>query len=131
MIVYKATNLINNKIYIGQTINSLDYRMNQHFRESRCEKKKNTYFHNAINKYGESSFEFVVIDSADSIDELNEKERYWIAFYDSNNKTNGYNLDTGGTNGGKKSETTRKKIGETTKEKWKNPDMASKMLEGL
>ena len=131
MIIYKATNLINNKIYIGQTTNSLEYRKNQHFREARCDKRKNTYFHNAINKYGENNFDFIVIDSAESIDELNEKERYWISYYNSTNKDKGYNLDSGGNNGGKKSESTKIKISETTKEKWKNPDIASKMLEGL
>ena len=53
LIIYKATNLVNGKIYIGQTINTLEYRKNQHFREARCEKRKNIYFHNALNKYGE------------------------------------------------------------------------------
>lgn len=89
------------------------------------------YFHNAINKYGENNFIFEEIDSANSIQELNNKERFWIDFYNSNNKEYGYNLDSGGNNGGRKSDKTKKKIGETTKIKWENPYIAQKMLEGL
>ncbi len=130
MIIYKATNIINGKVYIGQTINTLEYRKEQHFRETRSKKKKNSYFHNAIDKYGESNFMFEQIDSAESIDELNIKEQYWIKFYNSNDKRFGYNLDSGGKNC-TKSDSTKQKIGETTKEKWADPKIANKMLDGL
>ena len=131
LIIYKVTNIVNKKIYIGQTVNSLEYRKNQHIREARCSKRKGVYFHNAINKYGAENFIFEEIDNANKIEELNEKERHWISFYNSNNKSFGYNLDSGGQNGGYKSEETKKKIGMSTIKKWKNPDIASKMLEGL
>ena len=62
---------------------------------------------------------------------MNEKERYWIEYYRSNDKEFGYNLDSGGCNGGKKSEETKRKIGETTKIKWSNPETSKKMLAGL
>lgn len=74
---------------------------------------------------------FEEIDSADTQEELDNKERYWIKYYDSNNKEKGYNLDSGGQSGGVKSEETRRKIGETTKEKWNNPELAKRMREGL
>ena len=132
MIIYKAVNLINNKIYIGQTINSLEYRKNQHFRDSVSENRRKTnYFHNAIYKYGKDNFVFEVIDSADNEKELNEKEQYWIAHYKSNIKDYGYNLDSGGKSGGRKSEATKEKIGLSTLEKWANPQIAEKMLSGL
>lgn len=130
MIIYKATNVINGKVYIGQTTNTLEYRKSQHFRETRSEKKKNSYFHNAIAKYGEENFIFEQIDSAANMDELNEKEQYWIQFYDSTNENFGYNLDSGGKNC-RKAESTKQKIGETTKEKWNNPTTAEAMLKGL
>lgn len=100
-------------------------------RESRNPNRKNYYFHNAINKYGEDNFIFEQIDSAYTQEELDEKERYWIKYYNSNNKNYGYNLDSGGRSGGDKSDETKKKIGETTKEKWRNPDIAKKMRYGL
>lgn len=131
MIIYKATNTVNNKIYIGQTINTLNYRMKQHFRETKRPNRPNTYFHNAINKYGEDTFVFEEIDSAETQEELDEKERYWISYYESNNKAKGYNLDEGGRSGGCKSEETKKKIGKTTLLKWADPVTRSKMLDGL
>ena len=130
MIIYKATNTINNKVYIGQTVNTLEYRANQHLRETRSGKRKNTYFHNAIDKYGFEFFVFEEIDNAESIEELNEKESYWIRYYNSTNKAVGYNLDSGGTNC-LKSDETKKKIGDTTREKWKDPVMSKQMIDGL
>ena len=131
LIIYKATNLINGKVYIGQTINTLEYRKNQHFREAKSKRRNTVYFHNALNKYGYENFKFEEIDSANTQQELDEKERYWIKYYDSINKNKGYNLDSGGHSGGIKSEETKRKIGETTKIKWANPETAEKMRKGL
>lgn len=50
MIIYKATNLINGKVYIGQTVNTLKYRSEQHRRESKIDSRKHPYFHTAIRK---------------------------------------------------------------------------------
>lgn len=130
MIIYKVINKINNKIYIGQTINTLEHRKNQHFREVRSEKRKNTYFHNAIIKYGENNFIFEVIDETNDIVELNNKEVFWINYYNSTDKNIGYNLDSGGQNCFK-SIITKRKIGETSKQKWNNPQIANKMRDGL
>lgn len=130
MIIYKATNLINGKVYIGQTVNTLKYRSEQHRREAKIDNRKHPYFHNAIRKYGFENFEFECIDEADSIDELNEKEAYWIGLYHSTDKDIGYNLDSGGRNC-TKSDRTKRLIGDTTLEKWKNEEMRNKMLDGL
>jgi len=134
VIIYKVTNLINNKIYIGQTSNTLEVRKGQHLREAESEavnKRRNIYFHNALLKYGEENFNWEVIDEAYNQEELDEKERYWINFYQSTDKSKGYNLDSGGKTGGVKSEETKKKIGETTKDKWADPETAKKMKDGL
>lgn len=130
MIIYKATNQTNNKVYIGQTINTLEYRLNQHLRETKCNKRKNSYFHNAIEKYGIENFVFEQIDEAHTIDELNEKEIYWIKYYNSTNKKFGYNLDSGGLNC-IKSDETKRKIGDTTLEKWKDAYLSEQMRSGL
>lgn len=113
IVIYKITNLINHKIYIGQTI-EYEERIRHHkqtaFRENSKEKDRPLY--RAIRKYGLDNFKFEIIDKADSIEELNEKEIYYINKYDScvdNEK--GYNLDKGGKNG-RKSEETKRKIGD-------------------
>ena len=129
MIIYKATNLINNKVYIGQTINTLEYRKSQHIRDAKL-RPRNIYFHNAINKYGSDNFTFEIIDTANDINELNKKEAKWIRFYNSTNEKYGYNLDSGGKNN-KKSKKTKELIGQSTKERWKNPEIALKMRNGL
>lgn len=130
MIIYKATNIINNKIYIGQTVNTLEHRKNQHFNEAFNLRRKLVYFHEAIRKYGKDAFVFEVIEEIDNIDELNKRESYWISFYKSTDKKFGYNLDSGGKNC-KKSHETKAKIGITTSKKWKNAETAEKMLNGL
>lgn len=109
----------------------MEYRKNQHFREARSKRRHTVYFHNALNKYGYENFKFEEIDCANTQEELDEKERYWIKYYDSNNKNKGYNLDSGGQSGGVKSEETKRRIGETTKAKWANPITAEKMKNGL
>ncbi|MGL5415109.1 MAG: GIY-YIG nuclease family protein [Clostridium sp.] len=96
MIIYKVTNLINNKIYIGQTIHPLAIRKSQHERSHLYGYK--TTFSNAINKYGIDNFHWEVIYTATTIDELNEKESFFISFYQSLTTQNGYNLKGGGGN---------------------------------
>lgn len=96
-IVYKITNLINNKVYIGITTRTLKKRIGEHITIS---KSKNTTMciHRSIAKYGINSFKWEIIDKAESFDELNNKERYYIVKYNSL-IPNGYNCAEGGTNG--------------------------------
>jgi len=97
-IIYCATNVINNKRYIGQTIRNLNRRKKEHI--SQADNGSNYAFHLAINKYGADKFEWSTIDVADSQEELDEKESYWIDYYDCF-KTGGYNMSTGGQFGKK------------------------------
>lgn len=91
MIIYKIANLINGKVYIGQTVRTLEVRTEEHKRHNRILIDK------AIQKYGFDNFVVEVIDSATSIDELNQKERYWIAFFNCLAPI-GYNQCMGGDN---------------------------------
>lgn len=93
MIIYKITNKVNGKIYIGQTIRSLESRWWDH-----CKPSAKQVIGHCINKYGKENFTIEQIDSANSLDELNEKEVYWINFFDSRNKEIGYNIAFGGEN---------------------------------
>ena len=89
-IIYKCTNLINGKIYIGQTIKKLEVRRKEHERDSK--KGRGYYFANAISKYKEENFQWEIIDSASSMKELNYKEGLHIRW----NLGNSYNLVLGG-----------------------------------
>ena len=110
MVIYKIENKINGKIYIGQTIQKLSRRISSHI----CPSYKNiTPIDMAIRKYGIESFDVSTIDHASSMDELNEKERFWIKYYNSLSP-NGYNLEEGGRNG-RKSQSTRKKVSAANK----------------
>jgi len=95
MIIYKATNNINGKVYIGQTTNTLQKRINKH-KSSSIKGSKKTYFNLAIVKYGFENFIWEEIDSADFFEELDYMEIYWIKFYYSDNRKYGYNLAKGG-----------------------------------
>ena len=88
--IYKITNDINNKIYIGKTTRDIDTRFWEHQKKNGNSKSA---IRDAINKHGVSHFTIEKIEEC-SIDKLNERERYWIAFYDA--QKNGYNLTSGG-----------------------------------
>lgn len=133
MYIYKVTNLINNKIYIGK--------------KSKSAKSTEAYFGSgklisyAIEKYGVDNFRKDILeDEISNISELNEREKYWISFFSSTDKTKGYNLTLGGDGGdtysnksdedkeswskaaskGQKSRTDRKPLSEETKLKISN-----------
>lgn len=95
MIIYKAT-FPNGKSYIGQTIYELEYRKSKHKGDY---KSKNLIFYYAIRKYGWNNIIWEIIDTAETQEELNEKEKYWIKYYNTHFKaenSNGYNMTTGG-----------------------------------
>lgn len=93
-IIYKVINQQNKKIYIGQTVQTLAERKNKHYYKARQMNEYNTHFINALRKYPKESFIWEVIDEAQSQDELNNKEKYWINYYNSIEK--GYNTKNGG-----------------------------------
>lgn len=114
MIIYKATNKVNNKSYIGQTIRNLHNRKLEHIR-SAIKKKSNLAFHNAIRKYGKENFEWEVLCECKNINELNEKEVQYIKEY--NSCVNGYNMNDGGDNATHSKET-KIKMGQSMKRVW-------------
>lgn len=96
-LIYKISNTINDKVYIGQTIRSLESRFARHIDDANKNLKTTNKFHRAINKYGKENFYIEQIDEAKSQDELNAKEKFWIKKYDS--VMNGYNTAEGGESG--------------------------------
>jgi group I intron endonuclease len=96
MVIYKFTNKINSKCYIGQTTKDLSTRRKKHIVTS---KRSNTYFHNALKKYDSGDFKWEVLCECESKDELNEMEFHYIKQYNSHWTKHGYNIDIGGYNG--------------------------------
>lgn len=94
-IIYKITNLVNSKIYIGQTINSIQHRFNQHI-NSAMHQKGSPYLGKAIRKYGADNFTIECIEEGIPHNLLNDKEIYWIEYYHANDSNFGYNLTRGG-----------------------------------
>lgn len=82
--IYKITNKITNQSYIGQSVH-IERRWTEH-----CNSKCNSYIGQAIKQYGKNNFTFEIIEEC-SIKELNNKEEYWINFFNTL-KPNGYNL---------------------------------------
>ena len=88
MWIYKITNIQNNKVYIGQTIRPIKDRFNRHINDA-INNIIDTHFARAIRKYGKENFIIEEIDKAQTQDELNQKEQYWIQYY--NSVKEGYN----------------------------------------
>lgn len=93
--IYKIQNIENNKIYIGQSID-----IAQRWREHRSDaliNRDNSILHKAIKKYGEFNFSYEIIEECLK-EKLDEREIYWIQYYNSM-APNGYNQTSGGYSG--------------------------------
>lgn len=100
--IYKISNTQNNKIYIGQTTKNIDLRFRQHLAKADYyvnrygnDSYKYVHLYLAMNKYGKDCFKIEQIDIAETQAELDQKEAYWIEFYDAINT--GYNMMPGST----------------------------------
>lgn len=111
--IYKITNIQNNKSYIGQSIH-IEARWAEHLRESFLNDEKweankrgeQTHFHRALRQCqtkekAKEQFIFEILEECEEA-VLNERERYWISYYDS--YENGYNMTEGGDGQRTKSE---------------------------
>lgn len=92
--IYKIENKINHKVYIGQSINITDrWRNHRSAYKDTSDKAYETHLYRSMRKYGIENFDFSIVEEC-LPSELNERERYWVSYYDS--FFNGYNLTLGG-----------------------------------
>lgn len=112
-VIYKITNILNNKVYIGQTIRPLEERIERHFDEAENNVLPENHFHRAIRKYGRENFKVEKIDEAENREELNNKEKFWIKEYKSTNDELGYNSTAGGEGGNTYLKRTKEQMEET------------------
>lgn len=89
--IYKTTNIVNGKIYIGQKKSS-EFLGNSYLGSGKILKK-------AVDKYGHNNFNVELIEIIDCKEFMNEREIYWILKYDSRNPEVGYNISFGGNGG--------------------------------
>lgn len=102
--IYKLTNEINGKMYIGQTWQSLSQRWHGGKGYDEC-----PYLANAIKKYGKQNFKYEVLVTVNDQPTADWMENFWITTFNSVDKKIGYNLKAGGSYG-KHSQATKDKI---------------------
>lgn len=96
--IYKIENLVNGKVYIGQSID-IEYRWRTHKMKTEC--FSNTHLLNAMRKYGLENFSFEILETlpTDDPEMLTLREQYYMDVYDSLNPDRGYNLKEAGSSG--------------------------------
>src|SRR5689334_652665 len=91
--IYRIVNSQTGHVYVGQTYNPKE-RKRQHFRDLESGIHRNPYLQHAYHKYGKQSFYFEILENGISNNDVDERETYWISYFDSYN--NGYNNAPGG-----------------------------------
>lgn len=88
--IYSIKNIVNNKVYIGSSTN-LEKRIKKHIWGLYNGKHRNNILIKAFNKYGHTNFYFICLEMCDE-SSLAEKENFWINYFQSYKKENGYNI---------------------------------------
>lgn len=110
--IYKITNTINGKVYIGQSQCITKRWKNHKITAYNSNDRSYEYpLYRAIRKYGIENFDFSILENC-TIEQLDEREIFWIKFYSSDNSCYGYNNDSGGSNCPHPTKLTEEKVNE-------------------
>jgi len=125
--IYKITNLVNYKIYIGQTIKTIDERWYEHIWYSK--NKSNIHLYNSIKKYGIKNFKIKELLKCYNQEDLDFFEDYYIVVWDTMNPEKGYNKMRGGWGFHSFSSEINIRRTESYKKYLSNPDNKNKIIE--
>lgn len=123
--IYRVTHLSSGRVYIGQTTESVSKRWRNHQRQGYC-----VLLHRAIKKYGAEDFAVETVATADSAEQLNAFEIFWIGVHQSTNRDHGFNLREGGGSG-KHSEESRQKMSEKVRLAYAKPETRERLSAAL
>lgn len=98
--IYIIRNICNDKVYIGQTSRTIEARWQQHKQAAKRGDNYGIVLYNAMRKYGINNFYISKVEEV-NLDQINERQIYWIKFYNSQ-VPNGYNVRSGGEDPGRK-----------------------------
>lgn len=120
MYIYKITNIITSKIYVGKTKRSINNRLKSHLYDA-FKRKNNTQIilYNSMKKYGKENFIIEELEKCNSLEQLGKRETYWIKTLNSKSP-NGYNMTDGGDGLINPDINVRNKISNSVKNLWLN-----------
>ena len=127
-VIYKIENLVNGKVYVGQTVKSYERRIQVHFVKLEKHYHNNTHLQRAFNKYGKDNFKASIVATC-AVDEIDEIEKYWIRNYKEKNMS--YNIEDGGNYIKELTEETKSKISQQSKRCWADKEIRSKIMQNL
>lgn len=123
--VYCITNLENNKIYIGSTLNSFKERWSSHIQKLRSGSHTNTHLQSAFLKYGEKAFKFSILEVLTDESSILNREQYYLDLYKSYDRNIGYNIEVD-VYKREVSDETKLKISDTLKQKYATGEIQKK-----
>lgn len=113
--IYLILNQVNEKIYVGQTMASIERRLREHKKAAKSG-KYSSYLHSAMRLYGFKYFTIhYLANGGETRESANAAEQFWVSRLRANDDTVGYNLTSGGDAGWTMSEAARRKIGDATR----------------
>lgn len=119
--IYCIENIINNKKYIGQSVD-VEGRWSKHQNSLSKGNHDNTYLQNSWNKHGKENFKFYILEYC-AKDKLDEKEIYYINLHNTMNREYGYNLKSGGQFTNYICDEVKQKISESNKKTYQNTNL--------
>ena len=126
--IYKITNIVDGKVYIGQTVVDYERRIGVHFSKLKKGSHNNLHLQRAFIKYGEENFLPALVTTC-SIEEIDDIEKYWIKYYKEKNLS--YNIEDGGNYIKKISKETKEKLRSRSAESWKDEEIKNKRIRNM